>query len=253
MASNRFLVVLHDYAVLSISSNNSCSNSSKYTLVRRRTVRPIICAARSCCLRHSVEAQRCVSLWTWMRCLWWGTALYLWLPRVIIIFYITSSHLLLTLFGHRPLASLYESLRNGTFYPPHKIALMCDSVTVGYCFLFAPKYKRFPHLLTCWFVIIVLRTARKLQTLTKYVAYYWLRVVRSVNSSISKWLLPSDILNYTTSNHSLILSRKFDKFRVSSFWRLKFRGYFIAFSVMAVFFISLVWWTLQNIRYFDRH
>ena len=186
------------------------SNSSNYTLVRRRTVRPVICAARSCCLRHSVEAQRCVSLWTRMRRLWWGTALYfLWLPRVIIIFYITSSHLLLTLFGHRPLASLYESLRNGTFYPAHKIPLMRDSVTVGYCFLFVPKYKRFPHLLTCWFVIIVLRTARKLQTLTKYVAYYWLRLVRSVNSSISKWLLPSDILNYTTSNHSLILSRKF--------------------------------------------
>ena len=160
---------------------------------------------------------------------------------IFIIFYITSPSLLLTLFGHRPLASLYESLRNGTFYPPDKIALMFDSVTVGYCFLFAPKYNTFPHLLSCWFVIIVLRTARKLQTLTKYVAYYWLRVVRSVNSSISKWLLPSDILNYTTSNHSLILSRKFDKFRVSSFWRLLFRGYFIAFSVMAVFFMSLVW------------
>lgn len=140
--------------------------------------------------------------------------------RSIFTVCITSPILLLTLFGHRPLASLYESLHNGTFYPPHKIALMCDSVTVGYCFLFAPKYKRFPHLLTCWFVIIVLRTARKLQTLTKYVPYYWLRLVRSVNSSISKWLLPSDILNYTTSNHSLILSRKFDKFRVSSFWRL---------------------------------
>ena len=139
-----------------------------------------------------------------MRCFWWGTALYfLWLTRVILIFYITSPNLLLTLLGHRLLSSLYESLQNGAFYPADKITLMCDNVTVGYCSLFAPKYKRFPYLLTCWFVILAPRTARKPQTLAKYVAHYRLRLSRSDNSAISNWFLPSDFRNYITSNQSL--------------------------------------------------
>ena len=160
-----------------------------------------------------------------MRCFWWGTALYfLWLTRVILIFYITSPNLLLTLLGHRLLSSLYESLQNGAFYPPDKIALMCDNVTVDYCSLFAPKYKRLPHLLTCWFVILAPRTARKPQTLAKYVAHYRLRLARSDNSAISNWFLPSDFRNYITSNQSLMLSFKLDKFHVSSFWWLYFQG-----------------------------
>ena len=55
-------------------------------------------------------------------------------------------------------------------------------VTVGYCFLLAPKYKRFSLLLTCWIVSVVFRAVRKPVPLTKYVAHCWLRLVRSVNS-----------------------------------------------------------------------
>lgn len=63
-----------------------------------------------------------------------------------------------------------------------KSAWVYYHVTVGYCFLFAPKYKSFSLLLTCWVVSIVFRAVRKPVTLTKYVAHCWLRLVRSVNS-----------------------------------------------------------------------
>ena len=163
--------------------------------------------------------------------------------RSIITVFNTIMPLLFPLLRHNPLVTLYKPLHIGNFYPRHMIAWMCYSATVGYCFLLAQKYKIFSLVLTCWFVIVAFKTSRNPHTPTKYVAHYWLRLVMSINSSTSNWFTPSSTGNCVTFNHSLILSWKFNKFHVSSFWWLLFRGYFS---------LQFLLWVLALRCYFDK-
>lgn len=156
---------------------------------------------------------------------------------------ITVAPLLFPLLRHNPLVTLYKPLHIGNFYPRHMIAWMCYSATVDYCFLLAQKYEIFSLVLTCWFIIVAFKTSRNPHTPTKHVAHYWLRLVRSINSSTSNWFTPSSIGNCVILNHSLILSSKFDKFHVSSFWWLLFRGYFS---------LQFLLWVLALRCYFDK-
>lgn len=136
----------------------------------------------------------------------------------------TVAPLLFPLLRHNPLVTLYKPLHIGNFYPRHMIAWMCYSATVGYCFLLAQKYKIFSLVLTSWFVIVAFKTSRNPHTPAKYVAHYWLRLVRSINSSTSNWFTPSSIGNYVT----WIIASSFLENSIS-FMSLVFDGcYFVA-------------------------
>lgn len=100
--------------------------------------------------------------------------------RIMIILYITT---FVVISVRRQSASItVRIVAQRNVLSAQKIAWMYCRVTVGYCFLLAPKWRRFSLLLTCWIVTVVFRGVRKPVTPTKYVAHCWLWLVRSVNS-----------------------------------------------------------------------
>ena len=100
--------------------------------------------------------------------------------RIMIILYITTFVIISVRRQSASITVRIVAQRN--VLSAQKSAWIYCRVTVGYCFLLAPKQRRFSLLLTCWIVTVVFRAVRKPVPLTKYVAHCWLWLVRSVNS-----------------------------------------------------------------------